>query len=108
MRRLAALLAITLLVALVPGLGQTSAGGPMVEILSPTEGELVLGPDVTFVFQVTSFTLSQEEIGMAPVPGRGHMHIYLDGMFKGTVASTTFTLPGLSPGMHTVKVDLHE
>ncbi|MBI2919002.1 MAG: Ig-like domain-containing protein [Chloroflexi bacterium] len=103
---------LALLVTLVPGLTTYPAAAQMeplsVRIVSPMDGATVAGPDVTFMFLVTGITLAPDEIGGANVPGHGHMHIYLDGMFKGTVGTAMFTLMGLAPGMHTVRVDLHQ
>lgn len=106
------LLVLALVLTLVPGLAVHPAAAQVVpvsvKIVSPMNGATVAGPDVTFMFEVTGLTLAPNEIGMLPVPGHGHMHIYLDGLFKGTVGTTAFTLMGVAPGMHTVRVDLHE
>ena len=37
---------------------------------------------------------------------RGHVHVYVDGKDGPMIAATQFTLPGLAPGRHTVRVVL--
>ncbi len=106
------LLIVALFLIITPVLGihtATAQVAPVsVQIASPMNGATVAGPDVTFTFMVAGLMLAPGEIGMPPVPGHGHMHIFLDGLFKGTVGTATFTLMGVAPGMHTVRVDLHE
>ena len=85
-----------------------AASTPGIQILSPMQGATVMGPNVTFSFLVTNFILSPAEIGMLPVPGHGHLHVILDGTLAVITADGTHTLMGLMPGMHTVRVELHQ
>lgn len=101
-------LALSLMMVLGLGMQPAQVMPVTVQIVSPSSGATIAGPDVMFVFMVAGLTLAPNEIGLPPVPGHGHMHIFLDGLFKGTVGTTTFTLMGVVPGMHTVRVDLHE
>ena len=99
-----AILALTLALVVQP----VAASTPILQILSPMQGSTVTGPNVTFSFQVTNFILSPAEIGMLPVPGHGHLHVILDGMLVAITADGTHTLMGLMPGMHTVRIELHQ
>ncbi|MBI4287025.1 MAG: hypothetical protein HY671_01190 [Chloroflexi bacterium] len=91
-----------------PAVQSQVVGAPTVQIVSPMPGAMVMGPDVTFTFQVTNFVLAPAEIGMPPIPGHGHFHVLLDGTLVGIVGVGTHALMGLMPGMHTVKVELHQ
>lgn len=99
---------LILLLALAPVAQPQTIGAPSVAIVSPLNGSMVMGPDVTLMVTVTNFTLAPDEIGMLPVPGHGHLHVLLDGLLTAITASGTHTLMGLTPGMHTVRVELHQ
>lgn len=91
---------------------------PTLNITFPSNGAN-LTPGITIVVTVTNFNIV-DKAGQANVPGEGHLHFYLDmdaptipGQpavpATGTwahVASTTYTFTNVSPGMHTVTVQL--
>ncbi|MBI2918234.1 MAG: hypothetical protein HYY01_09585 [Chloroflexi bacterium] len=100
---------LVVLFGLSPGLipsPQALVDAPSVTIVSPKNGLIVFGPDVTFTFQVTNFTLAPDEIGAEPAPGQGHMHVYVNGVLKGEASTGTFIVTGLTIGLRTVKVSL--
>lgn len=99
-----AVLALTLALAVQPAAAST----PGIMILSPMPGTAVMGPNVMVTVQVTNFILSPGEIGLPPIPGHGHLHVFLDGTLTAITAAGTNTLMGLMPGMHTVRVELHQ
>ncbi|KEO81549.1 hypothetical protein [Tumebacillus flagellatus] len=62
----------------------------------------------TVHFDVTNFKISPEHYSQAPVPGEGHIHLFIDGSpTKVAVKDKVYQLDGLSPGHHTLKASLH-
>ena len=78
---------------------------PDVMITSPPSGE-----SVTSTFSVSveeeNFLLDPDHIGGGDVDGVGHYHVYIDGAYYGYSADHTTTVTGISPGDHTLRVEL--
>jgi hypothetical protein len=55
----------------------------------------------------TDMKISEEHIGQARKPGEGHIHLYLDNGKKISVISNKYIIKDLEPGVHTVKISLH-
>ncbi|MFC4767357.1 hypothetical protein [Effusibacillus consociatus] len=55
----------------------------------------------------TDLKISKEHYGKEKVAGEGHIHMYLDNGEKQGVTDITNVLTGLTPGIHTLKVSLH-
>jgi hypothetical protein len=95
-----------------PAPAAPAAGGATVTIVSPTEGESVVGPNVTVRLEATGVTI------VAAVnhdPGTGHHHIFVDRdptPLTDTIPAgvsdirhlgqgqTEFQIEGLAPGEH--------
>lgn len=110
MSRLIILLAATALLVggcspyTAPTGGTTVEGNASFEIVSPPEGESVPGPSITLVFEAQDLTIQSP--GGANNPNQGHFHIFVDGGTDYAVVNeATYTLT-LSPGEHTVRVEL--
>ena len=73
-------------------------------IVSPTNGQVVKGPDVVVkvdlkgakIVQATSTDLQPDE---------GHLHVSLDGQLFTMTSGTETTIPDVAPGHHVVQVD---
>ncbi len=73
-------------------------------IVSPTNGEVVKGPNVAVkvdltgakIVQVTSTDLKPDE---------GHIHVSLDGQLVTMTSGTETTIRDVAPGHHVVQVD---
>lgn len=55
----------------------------------------------------TDMTITKENIGKARKPGEGHIHLYVDNGKKISVISDKYIVEDLEPGMHKVKISLH-
>lgn len=55
----------------------------------------------------TDLHISPEHYGQARQDGEGHIHMYLDNGEKIGVKSGEKVFPNLKPGIHTLKVSLH-
>lgn len=104
MRKVFALLLSLMIFAIA---GSALAAGPedTWKITSPADGANVTGPDVTI-------TIDPGQIKVAKpgpvVAGEGHWHFFVDGKEVGRGPVNTFTFKGLTPGKHTLKVELHQ
>ncbi len=95
---------------------------PTVQITSPANGASLPAGSVAVKIQVQNFAIVDKQ-GQANVPGEGHVHYYLDvspipsdpskpaipADAKANwahVASDSYTFTNVSPGMHTVTVQL--
>lgn len=92
---------------------------PTITIVSPSDGATVPAGDVTLTVQVSNFNIVDKQ-GQANVPGEGHIHFYLDVPAPTTpgqpaippngawahVSGTTFTFTNVTPGTHTITVQL--
>ncbi len=77
---------------------------PAVVITSPvgTSG----GGDVPVEYEVSNFTLDPTNINGTPVDGRGHAHVYVDGLYRGLDATGSFTVPDVDGCTHVARVEL--
>jgi hypothetical protein len=55
--------------------------------------------------KMANFRLAPEHTGGAPVPGEGHLHLYVDGTKHTRLYGTWFYLDGLAPGDHALRVE---
>jgi hypothetical protein len=55
--------------------------------------------------RMANFRLAPEHTGDAPVPGEGHLHLYVDGAKRTRLYGTWFYLDGLGPGDHALRVE---
>jgi hypothetical protein len=55
----------------------------------------------------TDMNIAEENIGKARKPGEGHIHLYVDNGDKIAVISDKYIIEDLEPGMHKVKISLH-
>jgi hypothetical protein len=55
--------------------------------------------------RMANFRLAPEHTGDAPVPGEGHLHLYVDGTKRTRLYGTWFYLDGLAPGDHALRVE---
>jgi hypothetical protein len=82
-------------------------GAPKVTILSPAGGDHVDSSSVDLTFVIANFTLDPSAIGLPPVAGRGHWHLFVDGVYRGLGTSLTATATRLMPGTHAIVVELY-
>lgn len=76
-------------------------------VLSLSATSIEEGSSVVASWTVTGFTLDAAAMGSAPVAGRGHVHLLVDGTLAGMTAGTSLPLEGVGTGSHTVRVELH-
>ena len=92
---------------------------PVVTILTPASGATLPAGDLTVTIKVDNFNVVDKQ-GQASVAGEGHVHFYLDvpaptaagkpaipasGVWA-HVSGTTYTFTGVTPGTHTITVQL--
>ena len=65
------------------------------------------GDYVTMTWTVTGFVLDAAAFGGPPEPGRGHVHIFVDGTYVAATPDTSFALDDLAVGTHTISVVLY-
>lgn len=86
--------------------------GASLEIVSPSGGETITANEVEVTVNVENYTVDCSTSGMPDEPGRGHIHVMVDGMTMAQLTNfyceETFTVPlhGLEPGTHTLIIDL--
>jgi hypothetical protein len=99
--------------------GQAGASGHDMETMAVVPIELAGGkvprlaltatPDPMGGFnlrvRMANFRLAPEHTGDAPVPGEGHLHLYVDGTKHTRLYGTWFYLDGLAPGDHALRVE---
>lgn len=95
---------------------------PAVSITSPQNGATLSGPSIPVTVTVTNFRVVDKQ-GQAAAAGEGHVHFYLDVSTVPSdpakpaipanaqaawahVSGTSYTFTNVSPGMHTVSVQL--
>ncbi len=95
---------------------------PTVTIMEPANGATLPSGAVAVTIQVQNFSIVDKE-GQANVPGEGHVHYYLDvspipsdpakpalpadaNAVWAHVAASSYTFTNVSPGMHTLSVQL--
>lgn len=76
---------------------------PEITITSPTTES---PGDVLVTYEVANFTLDPVNLNGMPEEGRGHTHIYLDGLYQGLDAMGQFTLPDVDGCDHTLRLEL--
>ena len=54
---------------------------------------------------LTNFRLVPQHTNRKPVPGEGHLHLYVDGHKHTRLYGAWFYLDGLTPGAHALRVD---
>jgi hypothetical protein len=55
--------------------------------------------------RLANFRLAPEHTGGAPVPGEGHLHLYVDGVKRTRLYGSWYYLDGLAPGGHALRVE---
>jgi hypothetical protein len=90
---------------------------PSITILTPKAGATVRGSRVRVSFSVRRFKVVSKQF-QPPVANEGHVHFYLDvktlpkthtypsPVHYHSISATTYTWTGVSPGRHTVAVQL--
>lgn len=87
--------------------GSVFAAGPQDtwKIAAPANGVNVTGSDFTLTVDPGQIMV----VKPGPVvAGEGHWHFFADGKEVGKGPVNTFTYQGLTPGKHTLKVELHQ
>ena len=77
-----------------------------IDLISPTDGDVINSSAYELITTVDNFTLSQDDIGGMDVDGVGHYHIQLDGEYITASALGDDWLYDLSPGSHLLEVIL--
>ncbi len=84
------------------------SGAPRLLITSPAgPSATVASSSVELTIQVQNFTMNAASIGLAPVPGQGHWHLFVDGVYRGLGTSLSVLASRLEPGTHVVVVELY-
>ncbi len=100
----------------------TTITAPQVSITSPANGATLPAGNVTVTVSVKNLNIVDKQ-GQANVAGQGHVHFYLDvspipstpgqpaipanaNAVWAHVSGTTYTFTNVSPGMHTIVVQL--
>jgi len=73
-------------------------------IVSPTNGEVVKGPDVDVKVDLTGAKIVQAT-STDLKPDEGHIHVSLDGQLVTMTSGTETTIRDVAPGHHVVQVD---
>ncbi|HEX9567347.1 MAG TPA: hypothetical protein VGA48_07115, partial [Thermoplasmata archaeon] len=85
-----------------------SAASYTIKVTSPATGAQVSSLGVQMVVQVGGrFILDQQNYGGTNITDHGHVHYFVDGVYKGATWLTEFVFTGLTPGAHTLKAELH-
>lgn len=75
-----------------------------IDITTPAEGAEVTGPGIQAAYTVQGFVLDPP--GGAAVDGRGHVHVHLDGVYRGISHTGVAELPEVNGCSHTVRLEL--
>lgn len=91
-----------------PIVAQTNSAS--LEIVTPTDGQVVYGTKIPILFKVTNFTLVNKE-GAKPTSGEGKILLWLDDQNGNTDSSTkvyeeSFTYSDVAYEDHTLKAEL--
>ena len=84
------------------------AGEPTIDILHPTEGQMVYGNQLHLKLDVENIELNGSAIGGTNVPGEGHYHLYINDALIGPYASLDLNLSDLPEGDHNLRVEIRE
>lgn len=79
---------------------------PSIVIVAPPGGTILFGNATEVTVSVANFTLAPSSIGAPAVTGQGHIHVLVDGFDRLEEGDLTAALDGLTPGDHTIKVEL--
>lgn len=88
----------------VPGVAAADQP-PTIRILTPFNCT-VTNFDINLDVEVSGFTFNEGHIGGANVPGEGHYAVFIDGQLVQQSAVTGLNLQNISPGPHTIRVQL--
>ena len=75
-----------------------------VQILTPTNGEVIHGPVVEVRLRLQNATIVAATTTNIR-PDQGHLHLYLDDQIESMNFSTSATLPSVKPGLHVLRVE---
>lgn len=75
-----------------------------IQILTPTNGQVVKGPDVPLRIKLTGGKIVQPSTTHV-VPTEGHVHVALDGQLVSMNFGLNQPLKNVSPGTHTLHVE---
>jgi hypothetical protein len=75
-----------------------------VQILTPTNGEVIHGSTVAVKVKLTGATIVPTTTTNI-VPTQGHLHLYLDDAIESMNFTTSATIRDVSPGLHALKVE---
>lgn len=81
-------------------------GRPAIHITEPQNQAVVNGPEIEVRVDVENFILDGDNIGGDPVPGHGHWHLFVDGVFYVQTAEPAATAELPSRGSHRITVTL--
>src|SRR2546426_7194153 len=85
-----------------------SAASYTLKVVTPATGAQVSTLGVRMVVQVGGgFILDQQNYAGTNITDHGHVHYFVDGVYKGATWLTEFVFTGLTPGAHTLKAELH-
>jgi plastocyanin len=116
------LLLAAAILAVSAGCAFSAPPSPAIAILSPRSGTAIPSGSVPISVQVSNFKIVDRQ-GQASVSGEGHLHFYLDpatipqtpgqpavpsdkNARWAHVSGTSYTFTNVSPGMHTIAVQL--
>lgn len=81
---------------------------PTLEVLNPDDGAVV---PLTFplTVQLVDFDLVTDTLDpvQPAIAGKGHFHLFVDGVYQGFKVTNTFDVKLITPGPHNVRVSLH-
>ena len=66
----------------------------------------LMGDGWTVHATTTNFTFTPEHLNQAPVPGEGHMHLYIDNELI-VMLSPWYHIDSFTKGTHTIKISLN-
>lgn len=84
---------------------------PRVILLTPSTGQVITGPTIPVRFSLSNFKLTDFDLASKPIPGQGHIHLWLDQTsFPKTsaikIASDQYLLENTRYGSHTLRAEL--
>ncbi|HEX9709038.1 MAG TPA: hypothetical protein VGB42_03605 [Candidatus Thermoplasmatota archaeon] len=85
-----------------------AAGAPSIRITAPSDGSTVPLNWTVVTVEVANLILDPDAVGGSPVAGRGHWHVFVDGVYISFSATGQAVVADLTPGVHTLRVQLHQ
>jgi hypothetical protein len=79
---------------------------PSIMISDPMDGAVLYRDSLDLQVMVENFTLNASAIGMDPMVGEGHYHIYINDVLVGPYANLSVMFSDLPAGEHVLKVML--